>query len=74
MAEWIKLTAEDEAAWIDGAFTPLEMRTAPEGHLEVWMPHTFSAGPGSDKRCWHCDLLPLDYDKVEYDCVQDEVG
>jgi hypothetical protein len=32
------------------------------------MPHTFTAGPGSDHQCWDCGLLPLDYDAMEIPC------
>lgn len=78
MAKWIKMDAEAEGHWIAGDYNPLEVRTSPEGDLEVWMPHTFSERgryiSGTDRTCWHCGLLPLDYDATEFDCVQDEVG
>lgn len=68
MAGWVALDAEALEDLENGLLIPLATRETGRG-TEAWMPHTFSAGPGSDKRCWHCGLLPLDYDRIEWDCV-----
>lgn len=67
MAGWIALEGEALDDYLSARMAPLEARETEHG-VEVFMPHTFSGGPGSDKRCWHCGLLPLDYDRIEVAC------
>lgn len=62
---WLVMDDEMISDYREGEMIPLAMRRE-DGALQVWMPpHDFPRGSGG---CWHCGLVPLDYDAIETDC------
>lgn len=68
---WMPLDDPAELAdYLEGHMAPLQSRETEHG-VEVWMPHTFLAPSRftGTRVCQVCGLLPLDYDKIETDCL-----
>lgn len=68
---WVALEGDELEDYLNARIAPLWVRETEHG-VEVYDPHEWSIGSGLGmwrKICRRCDLIPFDYDSIEYECV-----